>query len=503
MQDLWRFGPTHVDFNVTNGCNLTCSHCHSSSGDKLPGELSTSEVCDILDQLHTLGVLRLSIAGGEPFLRPDILEILEYASSLQGWQVAVITNGMFFHDAGRVEDLARRCPGLTVNVSLDGSTPARFHILRRQARNPGNDPSPMFNRIVAGIRRLVDAGITTAVNMTLSRPTLLDCTPTYKLVVEELGASALVAIKFFPAGYGKLAQDMLDLPYDLWSPAFADLTRAKLAGDLSKLQISVPAAWEFYLPLIQAGIDVHAAERSWRYRAPLRESAYGRQYSIGDTSGIAEMSIAADGSVYPSVLFVGMADAVAGTTRTQSLAEIWSSSPLFSTIRAQRTEFLSANCGMCSLATVCGGGSRARAFGSVGTLNAVDQACPLSVEQPGRIPVPAQAPPATETSREPVRVLGTGSRAVRLLFTEDACQLRTNGKIISCDPEQAKILRALTASPPPGGQHDPVAGTLPGQTSVSSLSRLLDTLRNVDAAPDAVAPLARLRDVIVANGPAA
>jgi hypothetical protein len=70
----------------------------------------------------------------------------------------------------------------------------------------------------------------------------------------------LVAIKFFPGGYGKAMADLLEIPWAAWDAAFTVLTRARLAGELPGLQVSVPAAWEFYLPLVKAGIDISTAE---------------------------------------------------------------------------------------------------------------------------------------------------------------------------------------------------------------------------------------------------
>lgn len=496
MEDLWRVGPTHVDFNLTNGCNLACTHCHSSSGSKLPDELTTTEVYDILDQLHDLGVLRVAIAGGEPFMRRDIYPILEHACRLPGWQVAVITNGLFFRDPDRVSDLARRCPALTVNVSLDGSTPDRFHVLRRQAHRPHADPGPMFRQITDGIRRLVAAGITTAVNVTLSRPTIDDCVPTYRLAVDELGADALVGIKFFPGGYGKTFRDLLELPYDRWRSAFVSLTRAKLAGDLSRLQISVPAAWEFYLPLIQAGIDVHAAEQVWRYRAALREPGYAGRYAIGDTAGIAELAIAGDGSVYPSVLFVGAPGAVAGNVRTESLRAIWESAPLFAALRGLPVEHLSANCGACSFAPVCGGGSRARAYADAGVITAVDYGCPLAAPGPAPALVAGTTDPTRRTAparaqRHGPYLLGDGPAAVRLYFTSDGCQLRANGRIVTCGRIQAALLRTAVSAAGADGAGEDLAA-LDGAARAEALAALVDALRGIGAQPTVLASLERL-----------
>ncbi|MCY9787139.1 radical SAM protein [Nocardiopsis sp. EMB25] len=446
--NIWEVGPTHVDFNVTNGCNLACNHCHSSSGDKLSDELSTAECIEAITQLHRLGVMRLSIAGGEPFLRRDILKILEHACGLPGWQVNVITNGMFFARDERVQELRARCPGLNVNVSIEGSGASQFHVLRKQINRPHGDPEPMFRRITDGVRRLSHHGVSTSVNMTLCAPTLNDCLPTYDYAINELGASSLVGIKFFPGGYGKSFRDLYDVPYPQWSEFFTGLTRRKLDGEIPGMQVSVPSAWEFYLPLIEAGIDIHVAERAWGYSSPLREARYRNLYSVGDTCGNAELALAGDGTVYPSVLFVGAEGSECGNIRLQSMRDIWLNSPTLIRIRSIGLHDLNAHCGDCSFSSVCGGGSRARAFAETGSLIGIDAACPLS--SPRDLPkIDNAAPePKRKYSTQPeMHVIGQGNRAIRVFLTEDMCQLRTNGHIIHCGSEESDVLRRMVSAP--------------------------------------------------------
>ncbi|MFE1401337.1 radical SAM/SPASM domain-containing protein [Nocardiopsis dassonvillei] len=486
MTNIWEVGPTHVDFNVTNGCNLACNHCHSSSGDRLSNELSTVECLDAITQLHQLGVMRLAIAGGEPFLRRDILEILEHACSLPGWQVSVITNGMFFARDERVQELKERCPGLNVNISIEGSGAHQFHILRKQVNRPNGDPGPMFRRITKGVQRLSSHGMSTSVNMTLCAPSLDDCLPTYDYAINELGASSLVGIKFFPGGYGKSFRDLYDIPYDRWSKFFTELTRTKLDGEIPGMQVSVPSAWEFYLPLIEAGIDIHAAEGAWSYSSPLRETRYRDLYSVGDTCGNAELALAGDGTVYPSVLFVGAEGSECGNIRRQSIRDIWLHSPLFSRLRSMVLGDLDANCGDCSFSSVCGGGSRARAFAETGAFTGIDAACPL-VSPPNR---PISNGSAAEVVRQygerpEMHVVGRGDRAIRIFHTGDTCQLRTNGHIIQCGPEESLFLRgAITnrrSSDRSGSQWKPGEDTI--------IAPLLLKLSNLGASHEAISLL--------------
>ena len=68
-------GPV-VIWNLIRRCNLTCRHCYATSTDKdFPGELSTDEVYKVMDDLRAYGVPVLILSGGEPLLRPDIMDL--------------------------------------------------------------------------------------------------------------------------------------------------------------------------------------------------------------------------------------------------------------------------------------------------------------------------------------------------------------------------------------------------------------------------------------------
>ncbi|MGI8679976.1 MAG: radical SAM/SPASM domain-containing protein [Jatrophihabitans sp.] len=444
-----------MDFNITNGCNLACTHCHSSSGSKLVGELSNTEIVDVLNQAHRLGVLRLAIAGGEPFMHPYIYEILAHACSLPGWEVSVITNGTFFKDERRVGRLAAECPDLTVNVSLDGSNPRQFNILRHQGDRVTMTPQVLFAQVSDAVRSLVSEGIKTAVNLTLSAPTIDDCLAAYDYAIGELGATSLLGIKFFPGGYGQRYLDMLELSYSQWSSTLVQLTRLKLAGEIPSMQISVPGAWEFYLPLIEAGIDVSAAERSWGYRAPLREPLYRSTREIGDVAGFADLAIGGDGTVYPSVLYVGAEGAECGNIRQTSLEQIWRDSALLQRMRHLTLADIESNCGKCALADVCGGGSRPRAFAKGNSIDAPDTTCPIIRTGTDAEHLPAPTPSSDNLTRAAehfaegeMHIIGHARGAIRVFARTDEVHLRAENLMIRLDPPEARaLMRALRSDP--------------------------------------------------------
>jgi radical SAM protein with 4Fe4S-binding SPASM domain len=441
----WVSPPAHVDFNITNACNLACSHCHAASGRKLPDELSTSEAHGVIAELHRAGVLSLVIAGGEPFARRDAIDLLAHACSLPGWEVSVVTNGVLLRgDAAKT--LAERCPGLSVNISIDGSTPALFGLLRRRAGRRGRDPSPLFRDVCEGVRRSIEAELQTSVNFTITRATLDDTVATYRLVVDELGAQGMVAIKFFPAGYGKDHLEALELPYAVWSRWFAALSASKIQGNLPKLQVSVPAAWEFYLPLIEAGVDIYEAEAAWGYAAPLREPTYRRRREIGDASGARELAVAPNGDVYPTVLTMGSPLAVCGNLRREPLTEILARSATLRRLRLLDRESLAEDCRRCALVSICGGGSRARAWDATQSWAGADASCPLvgdvvaAQEVDDGEPLSDEAPAASAQYRS--ASVGGGAVPFRVVRHASGAEIRVGGRIVHCDEATAAVLDA-------------------------------------------------------------
>jgi radical SAM protein with 4Fe4S-binding SPASM domain len=442
-------GPIHIDFNLTNACNLNCRHCHSSSGVKLNNELGLKEILKITTELHELGALSIAFAGGEPFARPDIIEILGHACSLPGWSVAVITNGTFF-TRRVVEGLSRNCPNLTVNISLDGSSAQNLSVLREQrGRTVFRGREDLFEKIVNGIRAVIDAGLKNSVNFTLTKATILDCLPTYRLVVDELKAGGMVAIKFFPGGFGKSYLREFEIPYPLWHAEFTQLTLKKLNGELPGMQISVPAAWEFYLPLIDANIDLEKAENAWGYRSPLRERGYRHKRTIGEVAGVAELAIAGNGLVYPSVLFVGAPGMACGDLRLLGLKEIWESSATLRRLRSLDIKDIGGGCDRCKLKDLCGGGSRSRAYTVFNSITGKDYLCPILPELdsasencPSSKPVLIESTSveASASSEPRITVWGEGSSAIRIFRRQEGCEIRVSGYVIRCNEDLATLL---------------------------------------------------------------
>ena len=134
---------TELWLHTNNSCNLACSHCLVSSGPDGDRGLPTERLLAVIADARALGVRRFFFTGGEPFLRKDILALIDAAFEDPHAELAILTNGILFTPA-RLEELRRRDPArLRIQISLDGSRPET------------NDPlrgTGSFRKIVDGIQ---------------------------------------------------------------------------------------------------------------------------------------------------------------------------------------------------------------------------------------------------------------------------------------------------------------------------------------------------------------
>jgi mycofactocin radical SAM maturase len=110
--------PICLTWEITYGCNLACIHCLSSSGRRDPRELSTAEARSVIDELHRLQVFYVNIGGGEPTIRPDFYQLVDYCVG-RGVGVKFSTNGSTI-----TAERARHLSGtdyVDVQISVDGA----------------------------------------------------------------------------------------------------------------------------------------------------------------------------------------------------------------------------------------------------------------------------------------------------------------------------------------------------------------------------------------------
>jgi MoaA/NifB/PqqE/SkfB family radical SAM enzyme len=148
---------THLDnlwFQVTGTmCNIACAHCFNNSGPNVRtfGFLSLETVREEIETAASAGVKEVFFTGGEPFLHPDLLDML--ALSLEHAPTTVLTNGMLINDrfARRLAEI-ERCAhySLELRISLDGYT---------QEMNDSIRGRGVFRQAVGAVARLSRLGL--------------------------------------------------------------------------------------------------------------------------------------------------------------------------------------------------------------------------------------------------------------------------------------------------------------------------------------------------------
>jgi radical SAM protein with 4Fe4S-binding SPASM domain len=84
--------PSSVDLLLTYACNFTCDHCESSSHPTAEFGLPVETIARLIREMREMGVTHLNITGGEPLVRKDVFDIIEFAIQ-QGLRVHLATNG--------------------------------------------------------------------------------------------------------------------------------------------------------------------------------------------------------------------------------------------------------------------------------------------------------------------------------------------------------------------------------------------------------------------------
>uniref|UniRef100_A0A4W3JQU0 Molybdenum cofactor biosynthesis protein 1 n=1 Tax=Callorhinchus milii TaxID=7868 RepID=A0A4W3JQU0_CALMI len=146
------FGRHHnyLRISLTEKCNLRCQYCMPEEGVKLTPRaqmLTVKEVVTLAGLFVKQGVDKVRLTGGEPLIRPDVVDIVAQLRKLEGLKtIGVTTNGI---------NLVRLLPSLKeaglnlLNISLDTLVPARFEfIVRRRG----------FHKVMEGINKAVEMG---------------------------------------------------------------------------------------------------------------------------------------------------------------------------------------------------------------------------------------------------------------------------------------------------------------------------------------------------------
>jgi mycofactocin radical SAM maturase len=370
--------PICLTWELTYACNLACRHCLSSSGRRDPDELTTAEAKAVIDELERMQVFYVNIGGGEPTIRGDFWELVDYATA-HHVGVKFSTNGVRItaEVAERLAASARGYGGvpqsgyIDVQISLDGATAE----VNDAVRGEGS-----FATAVRAMENLASAGFPgfkLSVVCTRHNIPQLDA---FKAIADRYGAQ-LRLTRLRPSGRGA----------DVWD----------------ELHPTAAQQRELYEWLLAHGEGVLTGDSFFHL------AGYGESLPGLNLCGAGRVVCLIDpvGDVYACPFAIHDAFRAGNVREPGGFAGVWRESELFQTLRGPQS---GGACAACSAYDSCRGGCMAAKFFTGLPLDGPDPECVKGHGQrqlvgvaPGSAPRPSldhsRAVPITLQRRRPDR----------------------------------------------------------------------------------------------------
>ena len=352
-------GPV-VIWNLIRRCNLTCKHCYATSADKdFAGELSTSEVYTVLDDLKGFGVPVLILSGGEPLLRPDIFDISQRAKAM-GFYVGLSTNGTLI-DESNIDAIAAAGYNY-VGISLDGIKTTHDHFRRLDGA---------FERSLHGVRLCREHGIKVGLRFTLTQDNAAEL-PLLLSLMEEEGVDKFYLSHLNYAGRGN--RNRRDDVYHRATRAAMNLLFDRCLDEQQRgihreyVTGNNDADGVYFLMWVRENFPERAEEIEQRL------AQWG-----GNSSGINIANIDNIGNVHPDTMWWHH---TLGNVRERPFSAICqdTSDPLMAGLK-QHPRPVQGRCAACRHLAICNGNTRVRAQQISGNPWAEDPGCYLEDDE--------------------------------------------------------------------------------------------------------------------------
>ncbi|NTU90215.1 MAG: radical SAM protein, partial [Actinobacteria bacterium] len=298
--------PRIIAWEITRSCNLSCAHCRAASNfGHYEGELSLDEIKATIDDITSITNPIIILTGGEPLLRPDIWEIIDYAQT-KGAMPVIGTNATLITEEIAAQMASHGIP--RISVSLD------FPAAEEHDRFRGEDGA--FDASIRGIRFAQKHGVGVQINTTVTKLNHLRLAEMHELAL-SLGVDAFHIFLLVPTGRGEDLKDV-ELTPDEYETA---LTWAYECQKTSPLHFKPTDAPQYYR-------IIHQKQRE--EGSPVTAERYGFDaITRGCLGGITFCFISHIGDIQPCGYF----DMQLGNVKEKPFSEIWTNSPVFEDLR--------------------------------------------------------------------------------------------------------------------------------------------------------------------------
>ncbi len=342
--------PRSVDIALTGRCNLSCKYCFYADEMTAGSDLPTERWLAFFEELGGLGVMDVSLTGGEVFTRQDLFELIDGIIANR-MRYSILSNGTLITEQilAQFEIGKRRTRLNSIQVSIDGST-AEIHNKSR----PGS-----FDRALRGLRLLAENDFPVTVRVTINKHNVDDLENIARLLLEDVGLPSFGTNEAFPMGSGKCTGESVILTREQRQQAM-DILVALNENYQGRISAQAgPLAMARELADIQARMA----------RGETGKPGRGTLAACGGVFN--KMSVNHDGTLLPCTLLPSLPMGVIGEG---DLQEMWLNHPSINAVRERRsipTETLDT-CHDCVYAGFCTAGCPGMAINATGKLNARD-----------------------------------------------------------------------------------------------------------------------------------
>lgn len=345
--------PFTIAWEVTRACAYACVHCRADAiPQRDPRELTTEESFALVDRLREFGSPILIFTGGDPLMRPDLMDLIAYASEA-GLRCSLTPTATALPTLERLTR-AREAGIRRIALSLDAPNP-ETHDTFRQVQGS-------WERTMGILHRANEVGLSVQVNTTVTRFNLEEL-PEMVPFVEEVGAVQWSVFFMVPTGRAQARYMISPQEHERVFIWLYELSKS------APFDIKATAAPMYRRVAIERkraeagdGGEITFQGAGFQYADGLNRPRKG----VNDGNGF--LFISHIGEIQPS----GFLPLTAGNVRTDDVVEIYRHHPVFVDLRDPSK--LKGKCGFCGYRDLCGG-QRGRAYGLTGDYLETDPAC--------------------------------------------------------------------------------------------------------------------------------
>ena len=345
--------PKHVDIAITGRCNLNCAYCFYADEMTALTDLPTEVWLKFFEQLGELGVMAVTLTGGEVFTRPDFFELLDGVIANR-MRYDILSNGTLINEEviHQFNQGKRRIRLNSIQISIDGAS-AQVHDHSRPHS---------YKRAIHALRLLKENGFPLTVRVTINRYNYSDLENIAELLLEDVGLSGFSTNEAYPCG----ATNRYEQGIMLSVPQRREVMQTLIGlNEKYHNRISATAG---PLALAQQEQTIHEAQEKSQNHLP------GRGHLTACGGVFSKIAILHDGTIVPCHV---ISDLHLGNILTDDLKDVWFNHPLMQAMR-QRREISLDNldpCRTCAYKGYCTGGCPGGALflnGDFNTRNPMD-----------------------------------------------------------------------------------------------------------------------------------